>query len=66
MGFYKACFMLMRDWENMKFVSKKSMCELCVPFRDMYRLTDLQTLRIARGEMPPSEILQLGEQYEEW
>lgn len=66
MGFYKDCFMLMRDWEDMKFVSKKSICELCVPFRDMYGLSDLQTLRIARGEMSAKEILALGEIYEEW
>lgn len=45
-------------------LTKKSMCELCVPFRDKYGLTDLQTLRIARKEMDLMEminLLQLGE-----
>lgn len=40
-------------------LSKKAMCALCVPFRDKYGLTDLQTLRIARKEMSLMEILQL-------
>ena len=32
---------------------------LCVPFRDKYGLSDLQTLRIARKEMSLMEMLQL-------
>ena len=40
-------------------LSKKAMCELCVPFRDKYGLTDLQTLRIARKEMDLMEIVEL-------
>ncbi len=39
--------------------SKKAMCALCVPFRDKYGLSDLQTLRIARKEMSLMEMLQL-------
>lgn len=35
------------------------MCALCVPFRDKYGLTDLQTLRIARQEMSLMEIVDL-------
>lgn len=31
-----------------KRLSKRAMCSLCIPFRDKYGLTDLQTLRIAR------------------
>ena len=42
-----------------KKLSKKAMCALCVPFRDKYGLTDLQTLRIARKEMSLMERLQL-------
>lgn len=42
-----------------KKLSKKAMCALCVPFRDKYGLTDLQTLRIARKEMSLMEMLQL-------
>lgn len=40
-------------------LSKKAMCALCVPFRNKYGLTDLQTLRIARKEMSLMEMLQL-------
>lgn len=42
-----------------KKLSKKAICELCVPFRDKYKLTDLQVLRIARKEMELSEIVDL-------
>ncbi len=42
-----------------KKLSKKAICALCVPFRDKYGLTDLQTLRIAREEMSLMEMLQL-------
>ena len=44
---------------NNKKLSKKAICELCVPFRDKYKLTDLQVLRIARKEMELSEIVDL-------
>lgn len=42
-----------------KKLSKKAICALCVPFRDKYGLTDLQTLRIAREEMSLMAMLQL-------
>lgn len=42
-----------------KRLSKKAMCALCVPFRDKYGLTDLQTLRIARKEMGLMEMVDL-------
>ncbi len=42
-----------------KKLSKKAICALCVPFRDKYGLTDLQTLRIAREETSLMEMLQL-------
>ncbi len=45
-------------------LSKKAMCELCVPFRDKYGLTDLQTLRIARGDMDLMEMAELLQQRE--
>lgn len=41
--------------------TKKDMCDLCVPFRDKYNLTDLQTLKIARKEMPLAEMVALLE-----
>lgn len=40
-------------------LTKKAMCELCIPFRDKYGLTDLQTLRIARREMDLMEMVDL-------
>lgn len=46
-------------------LSKKAMCELCVPFRDKYGLTDLQTLRIARKEMDLMEMVELLQPKEE-
>ena len=33
-------------------MSKKQMCDLVIPFRDRWGLTDKQALQIARGEMP--------------
>lgn len=36
---------------NERKLTKMAMCRLCIPFRDKYSLTDLQTLRIARREM---------------
>ena len=45
-------------------ITKANICALCVPFRDKYKLTDLQTLMIARGEMKPSEILEIGNNLE--
>lgn len=44
---------------NNKKLSKKTMCELCIPFRDKYKLTDLQVLRIARKEIELSELIDL-------
>lgn len=44
---------------NEKSLSKRAMCDLCVPFRDKYGLTDLQTLRIARREMDLAEMVDL-------
>lgn len=40
-------------------LTKKAMCELCIPFRDKYGLTDLQTLRIARREIDLMEMVDL-------
>ncbi len=44
--------------ENKQF-TKKAVCNLVTPFRDKYRLTDLQALRIARNELSVSEIVSL-------
>lgn len=40
-------------------LTKKTLCALCIPFRDKYGLTDLQTLRIARKEMDLMEMVDL-------
>lgn len=45
-----------RALRKKKRLSKRAICELCIPFRDKYGLTDLQTLRIAREEMPLEEM----------
>ena len=45
-----------------KRLTKQAMCDLCVPFRNKYGLTDLQTLRIARREMELSEMTDLLEE----
>lgn len=39
--------------------TKKKLCELCVPFRDKYKLTDRQTLMIAGNKLSLNEILDL-------
>ena len=44
-----------------KTLSKRKLCELCIPFRDKFGLTDLETLRIARNEITLKEIQQLNE-----
>ena len=44
-----------------KSLTKKALCDLCVPFRDKYGLTDLQTLMIARKEVGIPEIIDLFE-----
>ena len=46
-------------------LSKKNICELVIPFRDRYGLTDMQALRIARKEMDLAEIIKVleGEGY---
>lgn len=40
-------------------LTKKAMCELLIPFRDKYKLTDMQTLSIARQEISITEIVKL-------
>lgn len=40
-------------------LTKKAMCDLVVPFRDKYKLTDLQALMVARNELSISEIADL-------
>lgn len=44
-----------------KRLTKRAMCDLCIPFRDKYDLKDSQALRIARNEMDLSEMVDLLE-----
>lgn len=62
--FFKQASELQENYQDLidnKKLTKKAMCDLCVPFRDKYKLTDLQTLRIARKEMDLSEMVALVE-----
>ena len=42
-------------------LTKKAMCDLCIPFRDKYGQKDSQALRIARNEMDLHEMVNLLE-----
>ena len=39
-----------------KKLTKRAMCELVIPFREKYSLSDLEALKIARNELTISEI----------
>lgn len=47
-----------------KRLTKRAMCELCIPFRDKYGLTDLQTLMIAREEMSLNDMTELEDRHD--
>jgi hypothetical protein len=62
MDFLKESAQLQEKYQQLvdkKKLTKKAMCDLCIPFRDKYGLTDLQTLKIARQEMSLQEMLDL-------
>ena len=42
-----------------KEFTKKAMCNLVIPFRDKYNLTDLQALQVARNELSVMEMQSL-------
>ena len=48
-----------------KTLSKRKLCELCIPFRDRFGLTDIEVLRIARNEITLKEIQELIEKVDE-
>lgn len=61
--FFKEASELQEKYQELideRKLTKKAMCDLCIPFRDKYNLTDLQTLRIARKEMDLSEMVDLA------
>ena len=62
---FKEIGKLQEEYENLvksKKLTKKAMCDLCIPFRDKYGLSDLQTLQIARKELDIPEIIALFEE----
>lgn len=48
-----------------KQLTKKAICDLCVPFRNKYHMSDSDTLRIARNELRLSQIVELFENKQE-
>ena len=49
---------LQKAWQNLNSgpFTKKMMCDILVPLRDKFSLTDLQTLQIARNELSLEQI----------
>lgn len=53
---------LQNKYQNLlrtKKLTKKAMCNLVIPFRDKYNLTDLQALQVARNELSVMEMAKL-------
>ena len=47
--------------KNSKKLTKKAICDLVVPFRDKYNLSDLEALTLTREEKNLTEIMELWE-----
>jgi hypothetical protein len=55
---------LQKSYDNLvlnKRLTKKAMCDLVIPFRDEYWLTDKEALMIARSEVNVDEIARILE-----
>lgn len=39
-------------------VTKKDLCDLVIPFRDKYKLTDIQALKITRNEVSIQQMVE--------
>jgi hypothetical protein len=55
---------LQKNYDNLvsnKKLTKKAMCDLVIPFRDEYWLTDKEALMIARSEINIDEIVRILE-----
>ena len=53
---------LKKSYDNLvssKKLTKKAMCDLVIPFRDEYWLTDKEALMIARSEVNVDEIVRI-------
>ncbi len=51
---------LQREWNKLLEsgrVTKRDICELCLPFKEKYNLTDMQALKVARNELSIEEVL---------
>lgn len=67
-GFLRDAAKLEEDYQKLldeKRLTKKAMCDICIPFRDKYGLADSQTLRIARSEVTLREIMAMATGVEE-
>lgn len=65
LNFLKEVAQLQKQYKRLvdsKKLTKKAMCELCVPFKDKYKLTDIQTLKIARQEVTIPDCISIYEQ----
>ena len=60
-NFLKNANELQKKYRKIEIMSKKALCELCIPFRDKYLLSDLVVLRIARDEISLTELIELAE-----
>ena len=64
--FFKEASKLQEDYAKLvrkKKLTKQAMCDLCVPFRDKYHLSDMQVLQIARKEVSLAELVKLSENF---
>lgn len=53
---------LQDDYNKLRFqgkLTKQNICDLVIPFRDKYQLSDKDALRIARNELSLKEIVEL-------
>lgn len=51
--------------KNSRHMTKKDLCNLIIPFRNKYNLTDIQALLIAQNNMPLKEIADILSNKEE-
>jgi len=54
-----------KEIKKQKKLTKKIICNLVIPFRDKYNLTDIQALQIARSELTIDEIISILEEENE-
>lgn len=62
MKIFKEIAILQEKYEllkKQKKLTKKNICDLVIPFRDKYKLSDINALKIARKEVSISQILKI-------